>query len=120
MVAEGKFALDGLGRVVGEQVLPGKRGIRALLQAHPAVSPQEDGVPHSSCRNGASPHCKGGRMDYSVGLRVHNCMLKRMEAEVMRVAEVPKPPQERGGGALVRIQGRTGSLQLFHRDSGDE
>ena len=37
-----------------------ERGIRASLEAHPAISLQEDGVLHSSCRNDTSPYCQGG------------------------------------------------------------
>ena len=46
VVVEGKFAADGLRRVVGEQVLAGKRGIRALLEARPPVASEKDMVLH--------------------------------------------------------------------------
>ena len=49
--------LRGLTRQVG---LSWERGIRALLEAHPAISPQEDGVLHISCKKDASPYCQGG------------------------------------------------------------
>ena len=33
-----------------------ERGVRASLETHPAVSSQEDGVLHGSCRNYAGPY----------------------------------------------------------------
>ena len=109
VVVEGKFAADGLRRVVGEQVLAGKRGIRALLEAHPAVSPQQDGVLHSSCRNDASPHCKGGRRGYSIGVhKLYAYTDGSGGGEGSRSAETA--PRTGGGMSYARIRGRVGSL----------
>ena len=60
VVVQEKFATGRLGGVVWQQRLSLERGIRESLEAHPAISPQEDGVLHDSCRNGASPYCQGG------------------------------------------------------------
>ena len=51
VVVQGKFVMGWLGGLSRE------RGIRALLEMRPAISSQENGVLHSSCRSAASPHC---------------------------------------------------------------
>ena len=64
VVVQRKFTTGRLGGVVWQLGLSWERGIRASLEAHPALSPQEDGVLHSSCRNNASRYCQcgGGRL----------------------------------------------------------
>lgn len=63
VVVWSKFAADGLGGLVR------KRGIRAFLEAHPAVLPVEDGRLHGSGRNDASPHCECSRRGCGGGVR---------------------------------------------------
>ena len=60
VVVQKTFATGRLGGLVWQLGLSWERGIRASLEAHPAISPQEDGVLHSSCRNDATSYCQGG------------------------------------------------------------
>ena len=50
VVEKGKLAKEWSGWLVG------KRGIRALLEAHPAVPSKKDGVLHSTRRDNTCPH----------------------------------------------------------------
>ena len=92
MVTLRELTTGSLERLVGEGgLLPG-RGIRALLEAHPVVLSQEDGVLHVPAGTTQAHYARAAA---GIWRRI-SWMLKRIETEVERGAEVPEAPHERG------------------------
>lgn len=99
--------------LVGERGLPGGCGIRAMLEAHPAVSPQENGILYYSLTNIQAHTAKAAVRVAMVQSECISSVFKRVASDVVRRVEVPNPPHD-GKGRVVRTRRRpNGKLSAF-------